>query len=235
MHKLHQEILTTIRDQAEKNEKKVETGSRYAGHQDLNYPLSRPEERMMAKNFLKKHPELNLANFITLLDSLYQGKSTNKKSIAGLLLENAPQFRKKINPMKIDQWLNNLYGWCQIDCLCQANFSAEELLANWPKWQRLIRSLNKNQNINKRRASLVLLTKSVRGSQEKKLADLALEMIDNLKDEKEILITKAVSWLLREMIKNHRHRVEEYLAKNEGLLPAIAVREVKNKLKTGKK
>lgn len=82
---------------------------------------------------------------------------------------------------------------------------------------------------------MVLLVKSVRESKDEKLANLSFEMIANLKTEKDKLITKAISWLLREMIKNYRQRIENYLEENKNSLPSIAIRETTNKLKTGKK
>jgi 3-methyladenine DNA glycosylase AlkD len=69
-----------------------------------------------------------------------------------------------------------------------------------------VKDLAESGNINKRRAAAVL-----------------------------ILITKAVSWLLRNLVKHYRTEVEAYLRSNEGRLPAIAVRETFNKLKTGRK
>ena len=235
MNKLHKEILEMIQAKAGQNASEAERGSSYGGHKDLNYDLSRPEERQLAKDFLKAHPDLTSNEFTELLDALYTGESTNEKSIAGLLLENHTKFRKKINPRKIDEWLDNLHGWLQVDSFCQSNFTAKEVLARWKDWETLIRSLNRSKNINKRRASLVLLVKSCRESEEEKLAELALEMIDNVKEEEYILITKAISWLLREMIKKHRHRVENYLDENKETLPAVAIRETTNKLKKGKK
>ena len=53
--------------------------------------------------------------------------------------------------------------------------------------------------------------------------------------EKEVLITKAVSWLLRSMIKYYRNEVTDYLNENKESLPKIAVREVSIKLETGRK
>lgn len=232
MNRLHQDVLKMIRQRAGKE---VKEGSSYEGHEDIKYSLSRPKERQLAKDFLKAHPEIKFKEFIGLIDSLYQAESTNEKSVAGLLLANKPEYRKKLNLQKIDQWLNHLSGWCQVDSLCQSIFSGDEILANWKSWEKLIQTLNKDENINKRRASLVLLTKSVRDSDEEKIADLAFEMVDNIKQEKEILITKAVSWLLREMIKNYRQKVKFYLNKNKDKLPAIAVRETTRKLETGKK
>jgi hypothetical protein len=44
-----------------------------------------------------------------------------------------------------------------------------------------------------------------------------------------------VSWLLRNMIAQHRDAVVRYLEANRAALPAIAVREVSTKLNTGRK
>jgi 3-methyladenine DNA glycosylase AlkD len=155
--------------------------------------------------------------------------------MAGKLLEYLPQLRKQVPPSKVDEWLVNLKGWGQVDSLCQSNFTAEELLSDWNQWKKTIQTLARSKNPNKKRASLVLLTKPVRDSEDEWLARLALETIEHLKSEKDILITKAVSWLLRDLIKNHRRLVKEYLEKNKNTLPRIAVRETRNKLLTGRK
>jgi 3-methyladenine DNA glycosylase AlkD len=49
------------------------------------------------------------------------------------------------------------------------------------------------------------------------------------------MITKAVSWMLRDLSKKHPDRVAAYLEGNRDLLAGHVVREVDNKLKTGLK
>lgn len=49
------------------------------------------------------------------------------------------------------------------------------------------------------------------------------------------MITKAVSWALREMTKLHSDLVGAYLEKNREVLAAHVVCEVNNKLRTGLK
>lgn len=231
VQELHNEILEIINERSDGQK----DGNRYEGYGHLKYKISKPEERKIAKEFLKDHPELSREKFFFLLDSLYRGLSSNEKYVASLLLENNKEFRKEIDLERIDGWLKELEGWAEIDCLCQSNFSANEVLSRWSEWEEFVRSLNKSENISKRRASLVLLIKTTRGSDDERPVDLMLEMIDNVKDEKDKLITKAVSWALREMVKKHADRVRKYLDKNEDLLPAVAVRETRNKLRTGKK
>ncbi len=109
------------------------------------------------------------------------------------------------------------------------------MLANWSDWKRVLDSLSKSKNVHHRRASLVLLTKPMRDSADARLEGIAFANVDRLKHERDILITKAVSWILRAGITNYRRRVEAYLRDNADSLPKIAIRETKNKLRTGLK
>lgn len=235
MNTHHQEILREIKKEAKRNPFYYSHPQSYDGHDDFSYPLNNPTKRKIVKEWIKKHPNLSYLEFIKLLDSLYQGESATEKSIAGKLLGYLPELRKQLSPNNIDKWMENLKGWAQVDSLCQSNFAARDLLSRWSDWKRLIRKLAKSKNPNKKRATLVLLTKPVRESEDKRLAHLAFETIDSLKGEKEILITKAASWLLRDLVKNHRRSVEKYLEKNRGILPKIAIRETRNKILTGRK
>ena len=138
---------------------------------------------------------------------------------------------QKIN----DFWLDNAEGWAEVDSICQGNFTADEILYKWLDWEKLIRVFSNSKNIHKRRASLVLLTGPVRHSVDMRLSELAFDNIGKLKNESNILITKAVSWLLRDLIKNHKVEVEKYLKQNLNSLSRIAMRETTNKLRSGKK
>lgn len=173
--------------------------------------------------------------FKGLLYSLSRGKSHSEFGVIGKLLEYLPEYRKKLEPWFLDSWLDYAEGWAEVDCICQGNFTEEEILSKWPEWSKLVKDFSNSENVHKRRASLVLLTGPVRHSEDGRLSDLAFKNIDKLKGEKDILITKAISWLLRDLTKNHRNKVEHYLEKNADSLPKIAVRETKNKLKSGRK
>jgi 3-methyladenine DNA glycosylase AlkD len=66
-----------------------------------------------------------------------------------------------------------------------------------------------------------------------RLAEEAFRRIEKLKSEKEIMITKAISWVLRSMIRHYRSEVSNYVDQNAATLPKIAVRETRVKLDTG--
>ncbi len=207
----------------------------YGGNSDHSLHIRIPILKNLATNFLSKNKNISDTEFESLLDRLFSGKYDDEKGIGSKFLSLNHQHRRKLDPRKVDWWLNTLSGWAQVDGLCQSNFSAKEVLANWENWQKLINDFSSSKNINKRRASLVLLIRSLREEKDQRLEKLAFKNIDKLKGEKDILITKAISWILREMVKVYKASVADYLEKNSDLLPKIAVRETKRKLETGRK
>jgi 3-methyladenine DNA glycosylase AlkD len=235
-NKYHSELMSQVRAHAKgisKSER--EKLERYIGTNKTLYAMGADTQRKIIKEWTKKHPDLTQSEYIELLNSLYQGDSVNEISLAGELLESFPKLRKNVEPKHFDAWLNRAQGWAEVDSICQSKFTAEELLSNWKEWKNLLTRLASDDNIHKKRASLVLLTKPVRDSEDTRLANLAFMNVDKLKKEREILVTKAVSWLLRDLIKHDRQRVETYVKENEDTLPKIAVRETKTKLLTGRK
>jgi 3-methyladenine DNA glycosylase AlkD len=82
---------------------------------------------------------------------------------------------------------------------------------------------------------LALLCSPVRYAHDPGISKTAFQIIDRLKNEDAILITKAISWLLRSMVKLYKGEVQNYVDANGDTLPKIAVRETKTVLLTGKK
>jgi 3-methyladenine DNA glycosylase AlkD len=233
---LHKQVLSFFKKQPKKGEEKERLWvQRYLGSDKPTKCIRSSETIKFSKELIKKN-DLSVKEFVSLIDSLYKNAKTFEEiEIAGRLLNYASKLRKEINPEKLNLWLNYVHGWAETDVLCQSSFSAEEVLGNWKIWEKLLTEFSKDKNVHKRRASLVLLTKSVRNSDNPKLSKLAFKNIDLLKNEKDILVTKAISWILRSLIKNHKQEVADYLERNKETLPKIAVREATNKLLTGRK
>jgi 3-methyladenine DNA glycosylase AlkD len=207
----------------------------YLGNTHPRYPISAPVLHKIAKEWKKSIGPLPVTEFEKLITGLIQGKSSTEKCMAGILLSYSTADQRKFNPERFDSWLDHVIGWAEVDSLCSGAYTVTEIPQNFKAWKKLLVRFSKSKNINKRRASLVFLCAPLRSISHNFLADVALDNIDRLKHEKEILITKAISWLLRSMVKHHRKDVEKYLKKNLDVLPAIAVRETLTKLKTGRK
>jgi 3-methyladenine DNA glycosylase AlkD len=151
------------------------------------------------------------------------------------MLAHYDQFRNDLPLNILDDWIGNLNGWREIDTTCQSNYTAKDILLNWEEWHPFLVDLSQRDTIQHRRASLVLLVKPLLDSEDERFILTALGNVESLKHEKDKLITKAVSWILRSSVKRHRQIVGEYVFKNEASLPAIALREFKKKYTTGKK
>jgi len=230
------EILEQIKESAEKNTKETRGWvKKYMGTDKVFYCLSSESKKKIAKDWIKNNAGISLSDYKKLLNGLFAGKSHEEICVAAKILELTPKLRKKLKPAILDKWLENSKGWGEVDSICQSNFSSEELLGNWEEWEKLIKKLSKDKNVHKRRASLVLLTKSARKSKDARIANLSFEIIERLKLERDILITKAVSWLLRSLAERDGKTVMDYLNKNKESLPKIAIRETTRKILTGKK
>lgn len=204
-----------------------------SGH--LYYSVRVPVRRAIARKWLAAHRDVGPSDVVALVDSLFRGESHEEKTLAAMLLASHREARHLAGTKHVERWLDHLAGWAEVDTLCQSTFGPDEIIGDWVKWRALIGRLARHTNIHKRRAALVLLTGPVRLSDDPRLAQLAFETVDRLQAERDILITKAVSWLLRSMVGHHRVAVARYVVANEGKLPRIAIREVRTKLATGRK
>lgn len=230
----HQEILTVIQKNSGKGTQHTFLDI-YLGTTHSRYAITAPALRKIASNWMKAHRELTARDFEKMLSSLIAAPSSTEKVMAGMLMDCATKEQRNFHPKVFDRWINKLEGWAEVDAVCTGKFTIHHLPAQWEKWKPLLKKFSASKNIHKRRASLVLLVSPIRYCDESEFAEVAFENIDRLKSEKTILITKAISWLLRSMIKLHRREVMEYLKKNKNTLPAIAIRETEKVLVTGKK
>lgn len=236
MNTYHKELLKKFKADAKPTHA---TGyfdlDKYLGNTDPKYHLSNPDMRKLAKDWVKAHKEISVKDFTDMMRSLYKGKSFEEKVFGGLLLQAFPKIRKELDPLVLFDWLERLKGWCEVDMTCQMAFSADDLQANWPAWKKLFAQLVKDKNVSRRRASLVLLAKPLRDSNDERIYKLAINNVEKLKSEKDIMITKAISWILRNSSLYHKSEIKEYILTNNESLPKIAVREALKKIETGRK
>lgn len=214
---------------------KPKDAEKYSGSSRIHYGLSNPTMRDFVKQWTGNHPDLSYEDWQATLSALYQGDSIEEGAFGGFMLGQYKQFRRQLPLSVLDSWIGQLEGWREIDTTCQSNFTAKEVLAEWGKWGKFLVDLSQRETIQHRRASLVLLVKPVRDSADERLIETALANVERLKHENDKLITKAISWILREAIKRHQQIVGDYVQQEQDSLPKIAVREFKIKYETGRK
>ncbi|MFZ1989664.1 MAG: DNA alkylation repair protein [Alphaproteobacteria bacterium] len=230
----HAKLLTEIRGLARPSHREKQINDSYGGSGRPFYNVSVPDRRAIAKRWLAAHKAAPVKEICETIESLFEGESHEEKTLACLFLAMSAPIRASVKPKDIERWLGKLNGWAEVDSLCQ-NVFTDELSSDWPNWQKLIARLSKSKDINKRRASLVLLTRPSAVFRDAHFRDEAFEVIERLQAERDILITKAVSWLLRSMTTHHRKAVAAFMKANAEMLPKIAIRETNTKPKTGTK
>jgi len=234
MNAEHAKLVMEIRAHARPIHRDGQTNDSYHGSGRPFYFVSVPARRAIAKRWLAAHRASPIEKIRETVESLFDGEAHEEKTLACLMLAMSASLRASVKPKDIERWLGKLNGWAEVDSLCQ-NVFTDELSTDWPNWQKLIARLSRSKDINKRRASLVLLTRPCAVFKDAHFRDEAFAVIDHLQAERDILITKAVSWLLRSMTTHHARAVAAFLKANAETLPKIAIRETNTKLRTGTK
>lgn len=227
--------LEKLLRQYDSKEKQHHFNDSYLGSTHTFYGVPVPVRRQLIKEWMKANKDASPTQVRAVVEALISGDSHEEKTMGAILLAYHKEARSTVTFAKLSAMLEKLVGWAEIDAFCYNVFSAEEMLADWKHWNAFLIKLSKDTNINKRRASLVYMTKPTSKSDDVRLHTLAYEIIDVLKSEKDILITKAISWLLRSMADTQPREVAAYLDNNMDSLPKIVIRETRKKIKTGKK
>lgn len=231
----HQAYLLEQFKRASKHDGAVGQRPEHEGTSRTYFGLRNGVRRGVIQGWINNHKDISYDDWVALIDALYHGQTYEEHCTPPTLLAKFPEYRRQLSLTQLDLWLGQLEGWAEVDSTCQSIFKAKDMLSNWDEWQLFLQRLTQDKNINKRRASIVLLTSPISDSPDERFLKQALDHVETLKHEKDKLITKAISWVLRKGIKQHRQAIVNYLDKNVDSLPAIAVRETRRKLETGKK
>ena len=233
MHPQHADLLQALKALVPPDRPVADNYHGQGAHTYLG--LSVPQRRAVAKAWVAKHRRDGAQEVLHLVESLMAGSTYEEKTLGPLLLASHPAARKAVTPALVSGWLDGLRGWAETDHLCQSLFPAEQLLADWPTWDQALAAMAQADQAERRRASLVLLTEPVRNHGDERLLSRSLANLQVLKADRDPLVSKAVSWLLRALIARHRSVLETWMAANKADLPAVVRREVETKLSTGLK
>lgn len=198
------------------------------------YGVRVPRMREIAREWQRAHRGVSWEDVVALAEVLWDGESQEERSVAVELLERFARHIPELSWDHLDRWRRKVDNWALTDGL------GVRILGRWLQGQpegRLARlaDLIADADVWSRRLALVATIPLNRGDPATAIPDLTLELINRVKTERHPMITKAISWALREMSKSHADRVSTYLEQNREVLAAHVVREVDNKLRTGLK
>ncbi len=229
------DILREQLQQAAGTANRDQSTDSYTGSSHTFYAVPVPVRRKIIRDLLRQESELSDTTCLQLVDKLFRGASHEEKTMGAYVLKYRVSARHGVTPEQLARWLPELVGWAEVDALCFNVFTADELLAEWSSWGQLLQQLACHANPNVRRAALVLLCGPVSRSDDQRIHGLAFTLVRQLASENDILITKAISWLLRCQIDTNKHAVVNFLQTHTEALPRFVTREVERKLRTGKK
>lgn len=154
--------------------------------------------------------------------------ATREEQILGIMLLRrlAPALRWA----DFDRLRRQLDTWEATDGL--AHYLADWVGADFTSRSDRLRSMVRSRHLWTRRLAVVTASQLNRRGLG---VDLTVELVDQVRAERDPMITKAVSWALRELAVASPQTAAEYLEKRAEELPALAVRETRNKLRTGRK
>ncbi|MFA5157632.1 MAG: DNA alkylation repair protein [Patescibacteria group bacterium] len=229
-------IRSAIREAAKNSSQKdADFVQKYLGTKRMFICVKSADRDKIIRKYSGELKNLDPKEAITVLNQLFASDTFEDINFAGKILTKLPNVRAELSLDQIRKWILKTSGWAECDGIVQSLFTGKEILERMDEWQKSIPKFSSNKNIQLRRASLVIQCKPNREVSDPRMRKLAFETIEKLKSEKEILITKAISWLLRDLSRQNKEEVKEYLQKNKSTLPTIAYRETMKKIETGKK
>jgi 3-methyladenine DNA glycosylase AlkD len=225
-------LLQQIRQQAEPDYR--EGSAKVMRTQLVVHGVRMPNLRRIARDWKKEHKEIDRGELMLLVEALWQAESQEQRVLALELLRAYPGQVESLLWDHFERWRGLVDNWGLTDGLGSC------ILGPWiiaDPGSRLghLRDLIADTDHWSRRLALVATVPINRGHAGMTIPELTLELIDRVKHERDPMITKAVSWALREMTKTHPDQVAGYVKQNRGLLAAHVVRDVGNKLRTGLK
>jgi len=191
-----------------------------------------PILRKIARDWVKENKETSDKEFLALLRALWKQPVSEVRTLALELLMANKKYLKNFDWQIGESWLNDVDNWSHCDLLSTQILGFLVLYdkSHLPKLKNYLKKKGRWF----RRSAIVSLIQLIR---EKEISPLkVLAMIDQIADDRDPMIQKAISWVLREMVRSGTGKeVKKYIKKNKDRLAGFVGREVQNKLKTGLK
>lgn len=227
----HEKLLAQLRENVDPG---YQAGSAMVMKTQMKvYGVRVPDLRRIAAGWKADHRQVASTDLLGLADGLWSGESLEERTLANLLLAAYPKVLAGIPWRSFDRWRRLVDNWGVGDAL-GTMVLGPWLLADPDSRLHHLDALIADEDLWSRRLALVA-TVPLNRRAASAVPGLTLELVDRVKLEREPMVTKAVSWALRELSKGEPDRVAAYVADNRTLLASHVVREVQNKLATGLK
>ncbi len=190
-----------------------------------------PELRKIAAAWTSR--KASWEDTLALSESLWTAPSLEERALAIIILSRNRRRIPELTWDRFDRWRRLLDNWGLTDSLGNSLFGPW-LAADFDARKHFLQQLIEDPDVWSRRLALVAIVPLNRDLRTA-VPDLTFGLIEQVIDERHPMVTKAVSWALRQLVKTHKPKVEDFVAENRDRLAPLAAREVANKLRTGRK
>jgi len=190
--------------------------------------------RQIVRAWRRTHKDVVAEDLLALAEALWDGQSREERMLALELLRHYPQYIPGLAWSSFERCRRDLDNWELTDVL-GVGVVGPWVLDDVDARAQHLRDLIADEDVWSRRLGLVGAIGLNRARKDARFPKPTFALMDQVKEERHPMITKAVSWMLRDLSKKHPDRVAAYLEVNRDVLAAHIVREVDNKLKTGLK
>jgi 3-methyladenine DNA glycosylase AlkD len=198
------------------------------------YGVSLDELRALARSWIREHKDVDGSQVLAVADALWQQAVREEMVVAAMLVGGHGEALDSFGWRRLDRWGRLLDNWETTDNL------GGRVLGPWVAARAESRMVGLERRVGRRnpwmrRIVLVACVHVVRHREAQLFWPRVAGLVLALAADREASIPKAISWVLRESIHNCAEQVECLLDERASDLPAIAVRETRNKLQTGYK
>ena len=128
MNSEHKTLLSRLVELPKKKQSK-QFSADYTGSDHKAYFISSPDMRALVKDWLKDTAHLSARQVFEVVESLMAGVSHEEKKMAAYVLGYRRDARAVTGIGHLDDWLDDLTGWAEVDTLCQNVFTSKETVA----------------------------------------------------------------------------------------------------------
>ena len=206
-----------------------EIRSRLAEIPIANTPAVRNVRRDVSRQISNQSPEVVMQTAMLLLNE----ETGPLRVVAYELISHHQQTFEILNVDSLLKLGAGINSWSSVDCFGMILFGPTWLHGRIP--DEAIYSWVRSKDLWWRRAALVSTVALVEGADLPRTSTESLRSVRDCRGITKTLVVKALSWALRELSKKHPEQTRRFVVKHKKVLAARVIREVENKLTTGRK
>jgi 3-methyladenine DNA glycosylase AlkD len=227
-HPTRQEALSRFRQQFKRlaDPERAAQEKRYLKSPFKFYGVSVPQMRAVARQFRRENRDVAKRALWDICQALWQGEFHEERALAMLLLEEYRTLLDYSDIPLLERMLRESTNWDQVDeisvhlvgSVLEKDQRALEYLKGWSRdpsfWMRRAALL-----------SQLLLFRERKGDK-----GLFYSFADEMMEEKEFFIRKAIGWVLRDMARVDPEEVFRFVAENKDRMSGVTFREATRRL-----